>query len=103
MAVKRKGGKVQQEFPRVTEIFSPFVLYVDGILGNEALVVLANLSRIMASKIEEPILHVHGWANGRIGIVVVRSYSFMICRARPESPLRDRVPIQELGSGHGLA
>ena len=32
--------------------FSPFVLSVDGIMGNEALVVLANLSRVMAVKMD---------------------------------------------------
>ena len=36
--------------------FSPFVIYVDGIIGKDALVVLANLSRLIAAKMEEPIL-----------------------------------------------
>ena len=39
----------------------PFVLSVDGMLGNQALVVLVNLSQLMADKMDEPILHVHGW------------------------------------------
>ena len=38
--------------------FSPFVLYVDGILGNEALFVFTSLSQLMASKIDKPISHV---------------------------------------------
>ena len=38
--------------------FSPFVISVDGMLGREALAVLADLSRIMAAEIDEPISHV---------------------------------------------
>ena len=38
--------------------FPPFVLSVDGILGREAPIVLANLIRLMAAKIDEPIFHV---------------------------------------------
>ena len=40
--------------------FSPFVLSIDGILGKEALVVLANLSQLMAKKKDEPISHLRG-------------------------------------------
>ena len=61
--------------------FSPFVLSVDGMLGREALVVLANLNQIMAAKMDEPILHVWGWINGGISISFVISYSHMICGA----------------------
>ena len=32
--------------------FSPFVISVDGMLGKEALVVLANLSRLTAEKMD---------------------------------------------------
>ena len=42
------------------ETFSPFVLYVDGILGKEDLVVLAILIRLIAEKMAEPIYHVQG-------------------------------------------
>ena len=42
-----------------------------------AQVVLATLSRLMAKKTEEPILHVKGWVNGQVAIEVVRSYSRM--------------------------
>ena len=83
-------------------MFSPFVLSVDGIIGKEALVVLANLSRLMAAKPEEPISHVCGWVNGRIAITVVRSYSHMIRGARLPSPLRDRELDWDPGSGLGL-
>ena len=54
------------------ENVSAFVLSVDGILGNEALVILANLSRLMVEKIEEIISHVCGWVNSRIAIAVAR-------------------------------
>ena len=50
---------------------SPFVLSIDGMLGREALVLLATLSRLMVAKIYKPILHVRGWINGRIIITVV--------------------------------
>ena len=72
--------------------FYPFVLSVDGMLGREALAVLANLSRLMAAKMDEPISHVLGWINGRIIIAVVRSYSRMIRVAQLPSPMRDREP-----------
>ena len=35
----------------------------DGMLGKEALVILTNLSLLMAEKLKEPISHVHGWVN----------------------------------------
>ena len=41
-----------------------FVLSVDGILGMEAIVLLANLILLMATKTQEPILHVSVWING---------------------------------------
>ena len=46
--------------------FSQFVLSVYGMLGREALVVLANLIRLMAAKMDEPIFHMGDWNNGRI-------------------------------------
>ena len=52
--------------------FSPFFLSIYGMLGREALVVLANLSELMAAKIDEPIFHMRGWINGRIAITVAR-------------------------------
>ena len=44
--------------------FYLFVLSVDGILGMEAIVLLANLILLMATKTQEPILHVSVWING---------------------------------------
>ena len=41
-----------------------FFLSVEGILGRESQVVLANLSQLMAEKMREPILYVCGWVNG---------------------------------------
>ena len=49
-----------------------------------------NLSRLMAEKIEEPILHVNEWLNGRIEITVVKSYSHMIHGYSILIPLQDR-------------
>ena len=56
-------------------IFSSFFLFVDGILGEEALVVLTNLSPLMVEKTNEPISHMHGYNNGWVSISVARSYS----------------------------
>ena len=47
-------------------------------IGKEALVLLTNSSRLMAEKMEEPILHVHIWINSRIAIAVTRFYSRII-------------------------
>ena len=41
---------------------------------KEALVVISTLSQLMSGKMDKPILHVTGWANRRIAIVVVSSY-----------------------------
>ena len=49
-----------------------FIIYVDSMLGREALVILANLSQLMAEKMDEPILHVQGWISGQIKIIVAR-------------------------------
>ena len=68
-------------------------------LGNEALVILVNLSRLTAEKTEEPISHVRGWFNDWIPIVVARFYSHMIHGDRLPSPLLDRDPEWESGSG----
>ena len=68
-------------------------------LGKEALVVLANLSRLMEVKMEGPISHVCGWVNGRIEILVIRLYSCVICGPRIPSPLWYRDPDWGLGSG----
>ena len=72
-------------------------------LGREALVVLTNLIQLMAAKMDEPISHVHGWINGRIPILVARSYSQMIRGDRLPSPLRDREPDWEPSQGLRLA
>ena len=47
-------------------------------LGKEAQVVLVTSSRLIAAKTEEPILHVKGWVNGWITIVVARLYYWML-------------------------
>ena len=70
--------------------FSPLILSVGGILGKEALVVLADLSRLMEAKVDEPISHVRGWVNGRIAIAVARSYSCMILGSNLTSTPREK-------------
>ena len=82
---------------------SPFVLSVYGILGKDVLTVLTILSQLMAEKIKEPILHVHGWINSSIAIAVVRFFSPMFRGARHPSTLRDREPDWDPGLGLGLA
>ena len=49
-------------------------------MGKEDQVLLATLSRLVAAKMEEPILHVKDWVNGRITLSVVRSYSRVLYR-----------------------
>ena len=83
-------------------IFFPFILSVDGMIGREDLVIVANLSGLMAEKNYEPILHVRGWINGLIAIVVARSYSRMIRGDQLPSPLRDQESDWDLSSDFGL-
>ena len=42
-------------------------------MGKEALVVLTTLSRLMAAKMDKPILYVTGWVNRQTEIAVARS------------------------------
>ena len=53
---------------------SLFVIYVVGMIGKEALFVIANLSQIVAAKMEEPILHMRGWVNSWITITFMELY-----------------------------
>ena len=82
---KDKNGK---HFHDQRKHFSPLILLVDSILGKEALVVLTNLSQLIATKLEEPFSQVRGWFNGLIEIVITRSYYRIICGACLPSPLR---------------
>ena len=61
--MRKKNGKACYD---QRNLFSLFSLLVGGMIGKEALVVLATLSRPMAAKTDEPILNVTGWVNGRI-------------------------------------
>ena len=100
---KMKKDKQSKNCHNQRKHFSLFVIYVDGIIGKEALVVLSNLSRLMAVKTDETIPHVRGWINGRISIAVARSYSKMIHRDRLHSTLRDQYPDWDPELGLGLA
>ena len=95
--------KHSKHFHDQRKILSPFFSSVDGMLGNEALVVLANLSQLMAAKMKEFISHVHGWINGCIQISVAILYSCMIRGYHIPIPIRDRDPNWELVLGIGLA
>ena len=86
---KDKHGKHYHEQQKHV---SPFVPSVSVMLGKEALFILENLSRLTVAKNDEPILHVQGWINGRITIVVAVSYSHMNRRYRLPSPMRDQDP-----------
>ena len=44
-------------------------------MGKENQVVLANLSQLVAAKMEEPIPYIKGWVNRLIAIAVLRLYS----------------------------
>ena len=49
-----------KQFHEQQKYVYPFVLSVDGMLGKQAMVVLVNLSQLMADKMDKPILHVCG-------------------------------------------
>ena len=83
--------------------FSLLVIFVDSMLGREALLVLTNLSRLMAATMYEPIPHKHGWINGRIATTVVRLYSKIIKRARLPITLWEQEPDRDPASSVGLA
>ena len=85
------------------KIFSPFVIYVYGILGREELVILANLSQLMEEKMYEPVFLVWGWVNCLIAIAVMISHSKNINGARIPSPLLNRYPEWDPSLGLRLA
>ena len=72
-------------------------------MGNRALVVLTILSRVMAAKMDKPILHVTGWVNFRIKIAVARSHSRVMHGYRAPSTFQTWEPEWASGSGLGLA
>ena len=88
---------------RPTEMFLPFVLSVDVMVGRKFIVVLFQLRRIMAEKREVPLLQLRGWVNRRIAVAIARLYSRMIRRDGLPSPLRERDPGWDPQSGIGLA
>ena len=72
-------------------------------LKREDLVILSNLSQLMAEKLKVPISHVCGWVKGRITIAIANSYSCMIHGDFLPSPLWDRDPDWYLVLDLGLA
>ena len=95
--------KTRRNCHKQRKFFSLFVLSVDGILGKDAQEILATLSQIMATKMEEPTLHVKFWFNDQIAVVAASSYYWIIHGARFPSPLRTRDPDWGSGLGLGLA
>ena len=100
---KTNKDKHSEHCHKQWKYFPQFVIYVDGMIGKESLVILTNLIRLMAEKMDEPISHVHVWINGRSEIAAARSYSQIICGDRLPSPLRDRDPDWDPASVFGLA
>ena len=68
-------------------------------LGSETLVILENMSRIMAEKMDKPILHLRAWVNGQIEIAVATSYPKMISGAELPSPIQEKEPDFDLVLG----
>ena len=99
-----KGGKYHHSklSHEQWNVFSPFALSLDDMLNKEVLVVLRDLSRLMAEKFWEPISHVCGWFNSWIIIAAPRSYFRRIQVARLSSTLQYREPYWDLGLGLGL-
>ena len=75
---KMKQYKHKQHCQDQRKRFSPSFLSLNGMVGKEAQVVLATLSQLMDDKMEEPILHVTVWVNGRVSIGFTRLYSWML-------------------------
>ena len=79
--------------------FSPFILSSDRMIRRESQFVLANLSRLMAEKMEEAISHVSGWVNGRITIMIMKLYYHTIHEDNLPNPFWYREPDWESGLG----
>ena len=82
--------------------FYQFVLSIYGVLGKDSQFVLANLSSLMAAKMEEPIFHIKGWVNNHIAIEVARSFSQKFKESWVPSPLHNQEPDWESDLGLGL-
>ena len=82
--------------------FSPFVLSIDGIFGEEAKFLLNYVSQIMAKKLEQWVSHVCGWINRQIYIAVVQSQACMLHSTRLTIPLGERDNQWESDSSLGL-
>ena len=69
---------------------------MDGVLGRESIVVLFQLSQVMAEKRKEPQSQVVGLVKGHISIAVERSYPWIIRGAWLPSPMREHDPGWDL-------
>ena len=102
MGKRKKDNHVKHFHEQWKNIF-PFVISFDGMLVKEVLVILANFSGLVATKMEEPISHARIWVDFRIAMTVARSYSRMIQVSCLPSPLQDRETDWKSGSGLVLA
>ena len=76
--------------------FSTFFISVERMLGREALIMISQLSRVMAEKREGNLSKLGRWVNRHIAIAVERSYSQIIRGAWLPSPLWDQEPGRDL-------
>ena len=62
--------------------FTPFIISIDGLLGNEAKSFLQHLSRMLAEKWQKPYSQVRGYVNSKISIACLRATHLCIrgCR-----------------------
>ena len=65
---KTNKDKHSEHCHKQWKYFPQFVIYVDGMIGKESLVILANLIRLMAENVDEPTSQMQGWINGQIAI-----------------------------------
>ena len=65
---KEKKDKHGNNSHKQRKYFFPFSLSVDDMIGKEAILILTNLSRLVATKIK----HVFGWVNTCITIAFER-------------------------------
>ena len=82
--------------------FTPFVMSVDGLLGQEAKNVLKQLSRRLAVKWQKPYSRVMGIVNSRISIAGVRASHRCIRGSRTPVKLMSRQIQWEDGAGTSL-
>jgi hypothetical protein len=83
--------------------FSPFVASVDGLLGEEAKILLRKLFAMLAETWKKPHSEVCGYVNARMSIAIVRATHPCIRGSRiPTGKMCNRLPQWEDKAGLGL-